>query len=67
MAVHGVPSSYSSRISFNATMDSVRRLSPLKTVAYVPWIKQVRNGVRKKADELMRGVKFEGRDFSRGI
>lgn len=37
MAVHGAPSSCSSRISFSATRLSVSLLRPLNTVAYVPW------------------------------
>lgn len=36
IAVHGAPSSCSSRISFSATRFSVSLLRPLKTVAYVP-------------------------------
>lgn len=36
IAVHGVPSSYSRRISFRATSPPVSWLLPLKTVAYVP-------------------------------
>lgn len=38
MAVHGAPSSCSSRISFRATRFSVSLLRPLNTVAYVPCV-----------------------------
>lgn len=37
IAVHGAPSSCSSRISLRATKLSVRRDLPLYTVAYVPY------------------------------
>lgn len=37
IAVQGAPSSCSRRISLRATTESVRRLMPLKTVAYVPY------------------------------